>query len=189
MRLSRLPGVSNILAVARREFIARARTRAFMVTTLVLVLAAAVVGIAPVLINYFTRDSTRVVVYVGATDLRGDPIATLDALLNPPSKAGASAADTRKAFVVTRSTDLAADRQAVLDGKLNSLLDVERDPGGELVFTVYTKQPSDSRTVAISRQAATSIALADRLGRNGISAADQAALFAAPQVVIRSPDL
>ena len=40
----------------------------------------------------------------------------------------------------------------------------------------------------MARQAATSIAVADRLGRLGLSAADQASIFAPPEVTLRSPD-
>jgi ABC-2 type transport system permease protein len=192
MRSVTFPGISNIIAVARREFVARASTRTFLVSTLFLVLAAAVVGLAPVVISYFNRDSTRVAVYVGAADMRGDPVATLDAFLNPPSSqggAGDSGTAGKKSFVVSRSTDLEADRQQVLDGKLNALVDVERDAGGDLVFTVYTGEPGNSRTALLSRQAATSIAVADRLGRVGLTPSDQAALFVPPEVTIRSPDL
>jgi ABC-2 type transport system permease protein len=192
MRSMTFPGISNIIAVARREFVARAQTRTFLVSTLFLVVAAAVVGLAPVVVGYFNRDSTRVAVYVGAADLRGDPVATLDALLNPPSSqggAGDSGTAGKKSFVVSRSTDLEADRQQVLDGKLNALVDVERDVGGDLVFTVYTGEPGNSRTALLSRQGATSIAIADRLGRVGLTPSDQAALFVPPELTIRSPDL
>ena len=192
MRSMTFPGISNIIAVARREFVARARTRTFLVSTLILVLAAAVVSLAPVVIGYLNRDSTRVAVYVGAADLQGDPVATLDALLNPPaSQGGAGDPGTagRKSFVVSRSADLQADRQRVLEGKLNALVDVERDGQGETVFTVYTGEPGSSRTALVSRQAATSIAVADRLGRLGLAPSVQAGLFAPPQVTIRSPDL
>ncbi|MBI3749847.1 MAG: ABC transporter permease, partial [Chloroflexi bacterium] len=181
----------NIIAIARREFVTRARTRTFVISTLVLIIVAVAVGLVPVVIGYLNRDSTRVAVYVGATDLHGDPIATLDALLNPPPSrdAGGAPATTAKAYTIVRSTDLEADRRRVLDGKLNALLDVERDAGGEAVFTVYTSEPDSGRTALISRQAATSIAVADRLGRIGLTPSDQASLFVPPQVTIRSPDL
>jgi ABC-2 type transport system permease protein len=192
MRSMTFPGISNIIAVARREFVARAQTRTFLVSTLFLVLAAAVVGLAPVVVGYFNRDSTRVAVYVGAADLRGDPVATLDALLNPPASQG-GAGDPgpagKKSFVVIRSTDLQADRQLVLEGKLNALVDVERDSQGETVFTVYTNEPSSSSTAVVARQAVSSIAVADRLERAGLAPSVQAGLFVPPQVTIRSPDL
>lgn len=185
-------GIGNVITVARREFVTRAGTRSFAISTIILVLAAALVGFAPVVISYFDRESTRVAVYVGAADLLGDPVTTLDALLNPPADQGGAAnpgPGGNKPFLVTRSTGLDADRRQVLDGKLNALLDIERDARGELVFTVYTGEPGNSRTALLSRQAATSIVVADRLGRVGLTPSDQAGLFVPPQVAIRSPDL
>ncbi|HEY4751761.1 MAG TPA: ABC transporter permease [Candidatus Limnocylindrales bacterium] len=181
--------VANIVAVARREFVVRATTRTYAISTLILVLAAAAVAFAPVAIGYLNRGSTRVAVYVGTGDLRGDPVATLDALLNPPSTDGvADAGSTKPAFSVDRSTGIEASLQQVRDGKLNALLDLERDPAGELAFTVYTKDRATSATSVISRQAATAIAIADRLGRLELPPSAVANLFAAPAVSVLSPD-
>lgn len=188
MNLPARSDLQNVVAVARREFVVRARTRTFVVSTAILVIAALVVGFGPVVISYFNRDSTRVAVYVGATDLRGDPVATLDAMLNPPETTGTAASSAPKAYSVRRSIDLAADRALVQSGRLNALLDVERKPSGDVAFTVYTTEPSGGRTAAISRQAASSIAVADRLARLGLDAAAQASLFVPPDVTVRSPD-
>ena len=180
--------IANIAAVARREFVVRASTRTYLVTTLVLVLAAALTGLAPVAIGALNRDATAVAVYVGAADLRADPVATLDALLNPTREGRSGSLAPEPAFTVTRSSDLAAGRAQVADGKLTALLDVERDAAGQTVFTVYTKERDTSSVAVIGRQAATSIAIADRLGRAGVSPAEQAVLFAVPPVTIQSPD-
>ena len=180
----RLADLPNILAVARRELLARVKSRSYVISTSALVVIAAVVGLAPVAIRYFDPGSSHVAVYVGAPDLAGDPVTTLDGLLNP--KAG-KASD--RPFVVTRSADLDGDRQRVLDGALTALLDVERDAQGSLVFTVFTNEADDSATAMISRQAATSIAVGDRLGRLGLAPADQAGIFAPASVTVRSPDL
>ena len=56
------------------------------------------------------------------------------------------------------------------------------------MFTVYTTDRATSGTAVISRQAATSIAVADRLGRLGLAPSAQASLFVAPQVTVQSPD-
>ena len=180
--------VANIAAFARREFVVRASTRTYLVTTLVLVLAAALTGLAPVAIGALNHDATEVAVYVGVADLRADPVATLDALLNPKSDRRRRIGRKGNAFTVTRSSDLAAGRAQVTDGKLTALLDVERDAAGQAVFTVYTKERDTSSVAVIGRQAATSIAIADRLSRAGVSQQEQAALFAAPSVTIQSPD-
>lgn len=182
MRLATRSSIGNIAAVARREFIYRANTRTYLVTTIILILAAVLVGLAPVVVSYFDRGAARVAVYVGAPDLRGDPISLLDALLNP-------ADSSKKEVEVSQSTDLAADRQLVLDGKITALVDIERDSAGQLVFTVYTTEPAGGPTAVISRQAAASIAIADRLDHTSLTPQEQAGLFVPPQVTVRSPDL
>ena len=175
--------LTNILIVARREFVTRVATRTFLISTLLLVVVAAAVALAPVAIGFFGREGSRVAVYVGAADLHGDPVAVVEELLNPPDGQGLGSL-----FVVSRSTDLETSRRAVADGSLTALFDVERDAAGQAVFTLYTKAPNNSSTAVVARQAATSIAVADRLGRLGLSAADQAGLFAPPKVILRSPD-
>ena len=174
--------LTNTLIVARREFVTRVATRTFLISTLLLVGVAAAVALAPVAIGFFGRDGSRVAVYVGAADLHGDPVGVVEQLLDPPDGQGLGS------FVVSRSTDLETSRRAVADDSLTALFDVERDAAGQVVFTLYTKAPNHSSTAVVARQAATSIAVADRLGRLGLSAADQAGLFAPPEVILRSPD-
>lgn len=175
--------LANIVIVASREFVTRVTTRTFLIATVLLVVASAAVALAPVAIGYFGRDSSRVAVYVGAANLQGDPVAVVDGLLNPADQR------TGSSYAVTRSRDLAASRQDVADGRLTALLDVERDTQGGTLFTLYTKAPNNSSTAVVARQAATSIAVADRLGRLGLSAVDQAGLFKPPALIVRSPDL
>lgn len=185
--------VANIVAVTRREFVTRTGNRGFIISTLLLVIAAVAIGLAPVVIRFIDRNTTETVaVYAGAADLHGDPVATLDALLNaasgtPPAN-GPGADGGKKEFTVEPAADPAAARQGVLDGKLNALVDIERDPTGEPVFTIYAKDPGTSRTVTLIRQAVASIAIADRLGNAGLSVAEQSHLFSAPTVRALSPD-
>ena len=185
--------VANIAAVTRREFVTRTGNRGFIISTLILVIAAVAIGLAPVVIRFIDRNTTQTVaVYTGAANLHGDPVATLDVLLNaasgtpPPNGSGADGG--KKDFTVEPTTDPAAARQGVLDGKLNALVDIERDPTGEPVFTIYAKDPGTSRTVTLIRQAVASIAIADRLGNAGLSVAEQSHLFSAPTVRALSPD-
>jgi len=190
--------VRNMVAVARREFTTRATTRSFIISTIVLVLAAALVGLAPVVIGYIDRNATESIgVHVGASDLRGDPVATLDAMLNAPvgtsptggSGGGSGGVPEKKGFKVSAAPELEAARKQVQDGKLGALVDIERDGAGDVTFTIYVNDPAMTRTPDLVRQAATSIAIADRLGRAGLTGQQQAQLFAPPAVTVRSPDL
>ncbi len=85
--------LGNIVAVARRELVTRATTRSFIISTIVLVIAAVLMGLAPVAIGYIDRNTSQTIaVHVGAADLQGDPVATLDAMLNAPTTATGTAA-------------------------------------------------------------------------------------------------
>lgn len=181
--------VGNVVAVARRELVTRAATRTFVISTLFLVVAAAAVGLAPVVIGYIDRNASQSIgVHVGAANLQGDPVGTLDALLNAPSAATGGGTPAAKDYKISLAPDLDASRKQVLDGKLDVLVDIERDASGDVAFTIYVNDPGMSRISDLVRQAAASIAVADRLSRAGLSGAQQANLFAPPSVIVRSPD-
>jgi len=185
--------VHNIVAVARREFVTRTSTRSFLISTIILVGAAVLIGLAPVVIGYIDRNSTtKVAVYVGATEVHGDPIASLDVLLNAQNAgtgaAGQAGERKSKAYTVVPAATAAGGLAEVRNGKAGAFIDVERDATGDLAFTIYGNDPVGSRTPELIRQATTSIAIQDRLGRAGLTPAQQANLFAPPSVVIRSAD-
>jgi ABC-2 type transport system permease protein len=171
--------IANIAAVARREYTVRIRTRSFLIGTVLLVIGVSVIALLPVITSYIDRhDAVKVALYVAPRDITGDPAARLTALLNPPATAGGAAASEAADYVVTTVPDLTAGRQAVAAGTYAALLGIDRAADGDLAFTLYTNDPSTARTAQVARQAATNLAVADRLSRHGIAAGDQAALFA-----------
>lgn len=184
---------SNIVAVARREFMYRVRTRAYRWTTVLLVVGGIALSLSPTIIAYLTRDGMgdRVEVVVGDANPSVDVVAAFDLVLNAsaggvpgvnlPGQAGSAA------FEVVASTDLAAARQHVLEDSTAAVIALGRT-GGDLTFTVYSKDGNLSRRVAVIRQAAISIAIQDRLSRAGIPPIDQARLFATPEFDVTHPD-
>lgn len=177
-----MSGWSNIVAVARREFEVRVRTRSFMLGTVLLVVGVAAIAMVPVIVQWLDRtENTKVAVYVGASDLTSDPVPTLDALLNASSSSATpTSTPTTPDFSVSAVPDLAAARQAVDDGKYEGVLAIERAGSGQLDFTYYTNATGTGRTTQLIQQASTAIAIGDRLDRLGVAAADQASLFAPP---------
>jgi ABC-2 type transport system permease protein len=176
--------VRNILAVARREFFVRARTRSFLIGTLLLAVAGAALALAPIGIRWLEGDGKESVGVVnGATDpaLTFDPSVRLSILLN------ASAVDGEGGFEVTQAADEATARQAVEDGDLAAAFVIGRDPGPDLTFVVISNDPAGRRTPELLRQASLSIAVADRLDRLGVAPGDQVTLFAAPGVTVEKP--
>ena len=180
-----MTSLSNVAAIARREYIVRARTRSFVLGTILLVVAVVAVALVPVVIRYIDRTETQQVgVWVGVDDLTSDPIARLDVLLNASTAEQldpAAAAD----YSVTAVTNLDAGRQAVVDGSLDAVLAIERGTDGELQFTLYSDNPGAARTGLL---ATTALAIDDRLDRVGVDPADQAGLFAPARYTVSWPD-
>jgi ABC-2 type transport system permease protein len=175
--------VRNTLAVARREFFVRARTRSFIIGTVFLAVAGAAMALAPIGIRWFEGDSGTKVGIVNRAEpaLTSDPVTRLSLLLNSATPSG------EKGFEVTASADEATARTAVEDGDLAAALVIERAPGPDLTFVVISKDPAGRRNPELLRQAAFSLAIADRLDRLGVAPGDQATLFSPPAVAVEPP--
>jgi ABC-2 type transport system permease protein len=182
--------IANITAVARREATVRVRTRSFIFGTVLLVLGVVAIAMVPIIVQYVEGHVTqKVLVYAGGADLKADPVPTLRTLLNTAPTAGdGSAARVTEGFTVTAASDLAAARTDVVDGRANAVLAIERAAGGDLAFTLYTNDSAGGRSSQLIQQAANAIAIADRLDRLGVTAADQASLFSPAAYAIAWPD-
>jgi ABC-2 type transport system permease protein len=180
-----MTNLTNIAAVAQREYTTRVRTRTFAFGTVMLVVGVLAIAFLPVIIGYVDRtDATKGAVHVSAADLATDPVATLDAVLNGTAQSDGGGRD----FIITAVPDLAAAREAVVAGTYAGVLDIARTPTGELAFTLYTAGNATGREATLIRQASTAIAIADRLARAGVSPAEQAGLFVPPTFAVSLPD-
>ncbi len=182
--------LSNIVAIARREYLVRARTRSFLLGTALLVIAIVAVALLPIGIQYIDRTGTqKIAVWVASGDVEPGLATTLEGLLNAPMSGVPVDPQATPDFTVSEAPDLAVARRAVGDGELNAVLGIERAPDGELQFTLYTDDPADGRTARlVGQQATTSLAIADRLDRLGVDAASQAGLFAPSRFAVSWPD-
>ena len=170
----------NAWHVARREYRQRVRGRTFIVTTGLLAIVALVYVLLPVILRTTGIDRpAQVAVLVTAPDLSADPVATLDGLLSGGS-AGAAGAPPK--IEVTRVTDAADARQRVRDGRLNGLLTMSRGSGGDLAFDYLTNGEANDEASVFVRQGASALAIADRLGRAGLTPEDRSSIFAPPDL-------
>jgi ABC-2 type transport system permease protein len=178
--------IPNIVAVARREFMSRARTRTFRITTVVLVIGGLGLALAPVLFQWLEGESAgdRVEVVVGDAAPNLDVVTALGQILNAPSGPSIpiGGQDVAPKFQVIAGADVATARAHVLDGSSYAALALARAPGvaADLAFDLYSKDGASSRKVQLIRQAAISITIQDRLTRAGVSPIDQAHLFTPP---------
>ena len=180
--------LSNVRAVARREYVSRARTRAFRLTTVVLLLATLGLSQAPLLFRWIDSISgpTTIEVSIGDSAPAVDVPATLAAILNtdPIAAATGGAAGSSSGpakYRVVAVTDPDAAKTRVADGTTAGLLLVTRDATSkDLAFTYVTQASATNLTSGIVRQALNQIAIQDRLATAGIALPDQAKLFAPP---------
>lgn len=140
----------NASLVARREYTERVRSRAFVVTTAVLV--PIVLGI--VLVPFGLRAANRApAARVGIWS--ADPIlitrttGMVDQTVNQVTTAGASPTpeasgvpSSKPRFEVAAVTSLQAGLDEVRDGELSGVLEAERNTAGGLTFTYHASDPT-----------------------------------------------
>lgn len=186
--LNRLPLAGglfpNAYHVARREYNVRVRNRTFAILTIGLAVVGLGLTLLPLGINLIGgQKPVKVAVYSTAADLSVDPATTVQSVLNSLTGGGSgttagSAASSGQRFSVVAASDPAAAQAEVRDGKLDGLLSISRAANGDLVFNAFTKASPGDQNLALVRQAATSIAISDRLERAGVSATDRGRIFA-----------
>jgi ABC-2 type transport system permease protein len=174
--------LANVATIARREYVVRARSRSFKAATIFLVVAAVIVTLAPLAARWLDRDATvKVGVHV-STSLSFDPIARLNTTVNLPATPGG-----RGPFTFSAVPDSAAGRDAVAKGDLSALLDLARDPAGDLSFTIVSKDGPTLRIPTLLRQGSTVLATTDRLLRGGYPADKLDSLGVPPSVTVVGP--
>ncbi len=173
--------VRNLLAVARREF--SVRRHPLLIIGTVFLAVGGRRWPSPIGIRWMEGESATKIGIVDRADpaLTVDPVARFSLLLN------ASTPEGEKGFEVSSSADEATARAAVEDGKLSAAIVIGRDPGPDLSFVVISKDPAGRRNPELLRQAAFSVAVADRLDRLGVAPGDQATLFSPPDVAVEPP--
>jgi ABC-2 type transport system permease protein len=182
-----MSSIANIATIARREFEVRARTRSFLLGTLLLVVGVIAIALLPVIVRVIDRqDDTKVAVVVAADDLATDPVATLTRLLNAPTTSTPDA-EAAPDYTVTLLEDVDSGRREVMDGRYAALFAIERATDGQLAFTLYSNDTT-ARSATLAWQAANAIAVADRLDGLGVAPEDQRGVLAPAQFDVAWPD-
>jgi ABC-2 type transport system permease protein len=176
----------NALHVARREYLQRVRSRAFVVVTIGLVIVGLLIAMSPVLLRVIGGDKPKSVAVSMPADMPSQTFGQLQAVLNVG--AGAGQGDGAPRFTLRVAQDQAAARASVAEGDLDGLLVITRGAAGDLQFEYVSKDGVASSTVATVHQAASSLAIADRLERAGVAAQDRGAIFAPVPFDTQSPN-
>lgn len=145
--------------VARREYLERVRSRAFVISTVILAVIAVLLALLPLGIRYAERHTVvRVEVYADDAALAVRSVGVLDALLNRPP-AGADAESWDPDFAITTTEDLERGLAAVETGSLDGLLVAERRADGSLEFTLHARDGGGSVQTQLLNFAALGIAI------------------------------
>jgi len=161
----------NAWYVAVREFRSRARSRSFIIGTVVLAAIAFLATQLPVVMDLsLSTNQTRIAIVVPSGGMPSDALAVMSGGLNGQQTSTGS----RPPYVISwlPGADLAAVQKDLEAGRLDALLIVARDPTTkDLAFTLRTDIPRDGRAVANVSTAAASLQVEDRLFRAGTSTA------------------
>ena len=190
MRLDR----GNVVAVARREYVARGSTRTFKWSTIVLVLAGLAVALAPVLLRavFGEGQQTRIEVFVGDANPSVDVAATVRGVLNSGAAVtggGSGNGTSQPKYRVDTVTDEVAARARVLSGETEGLLVVDRPAAdGDLTFTYVTKKTTLDLVAPTVRQVAVAVTIQDRLADSGITPTERDRLLSPPSWTVEPAD-
>lgn len=158
----------NALLVARREYLQRVRSRAFVVSTIVLAVVALAAGLSPVALRALDREAVaRLAVHVRATDLGVDPIGAANVVLN----AGALTLgdEGKRAFDIQLAPDLEAAIGQVRAGRLVGVLVIDRAASGKLAYELISNVSPAGRQATIMKLAAVWVSIQDGLQRAGLA--------------------
>jgi ABC-2 type transport system permease protein len=177
----------NIRLIIGREYKARVRRRAFVISSVVMVVLVIVASFVPTMIQYFSSNSrTKVAVINNAGQVAGQDLVTyLNATLNLSVNGNGVSAPTQNGdYEVRKSPPNEADtlRKQVKDGELDGLLIVSRQASGELSYDYYSKGSVDGLSTARIRQALTVLSINDRLARSGLPQNQVATVFNPPDI-------
>jgi ABC-2 type transport system permease protein len=180
------PFARNVRLVARREYRVRVRSRAFVLSTLLLAAVAAGTGLIPILVRALDRGAVvRLAVHADDPALQSLAVRSLDTVLNGRTQLDPTA---RQAWAIEPDVDVADGRARVVSGALAGLLLVGRDATGTPTFDYVTNAPPGGRQVVLMRLATLAVAVNDRVGTVGglvgafrVTAADPAAPVPQPE--------
>jgi len=137
------PMLPNAAIIARREYRDRLRGPLYLASTVVLMILALLVALAPIAIRYLDRQTiSHVAVTSSDAALAQRAVAVADSLLNV-NNPDAEASAQEKAYQVAIADDPSTAVGDLRRGRLSALLSVERTATGGLDVVFTTNGPPD----------------------------------------------
>jgi len=169
----------KIWLIVRREYWARVRQRSFIFITVLMAVVFVLLACAPTIVQAIRggrNDTTTIGVNDAAT-----PAATPDDIVHLDQQLKADGTNGGAITLLTAAVFTAVPQaQSVNTGTFDGYLTLDRNPAGDLTFDYATKSGARDATAARIQQAATFLAVQDRLTRAGLTQAQQSQVFTPP---------
>jgi len=171
----------KIWLIVRREYRARVRQRSFVIITVLMGVVFVLLACAPTIVQAIRngKESTTTIAVTDTTTpaTTEDEITRLDQQLRVDGTSSAIALTT-----VNGPVEMLRDQ--VNRGTYQGLLILSRNPAGDPMFEYDTKSGTRDTTTARIQQAASLLAIQDRLTRAGVSPSRQTQIFAPPAFAV-----
>jgi ABC-2 type transport system permease protein len=172
----------KIWLIIRREYPARVRQRSFGIITVLMAVIFVVLACAPTIVQAIRngKESTTTIAVVDTAN----PAATPDEIARLDQQLRADGTGDATLTLRAASGSAQALRDQVNAGTYQGLLTLARNPAGDLTFDYATKDGTRDATATRIQQAASFLAVQDRLTRAGVDPARQAQIFAPPAFAV-----
>jgi ABC-2 type transport system permease protein len=170
--------MSTFKLILEREFMTRIKKKSFGASIIIAILVLLGYVYIPVIITAISGSSQTKIAVVnqtGQNNLGGIQLNTfLDDYLNTTVITQGGTVTTSKPkkppYLLTFNNpeEIESLRNQVRDGKINGVLSIARNGGGELEFSYFTRDGNRGTSTQRISDAATRLTIADRLGRAGV---------------------
>ena len=155
------PLFPNAATVARREYTERVRSRLYRISTVVLMALAIGVAMTPIALRYFDQATVHRIRVVAEEDqLAQGIIATANGVMNLPPP-GVDQRRWKPPYDIAREIDRAFAMRQLGDGQIEAIIEVVRQPDGQLAVTYRTLGPADGVRSQLAGFAALSLGILD----------------------------
>lgn len=170
--------LGKIGLIVRREYRARVRQRAFIITTALMAIVFVLLAGAPTIVQAIRngRNETTTIAVVDTAN----PAAAPDDASRLDQQLRADGTNDTTIALTAANGSVATLRDQVNAGTYSGVLILGRNPAGDLTIEYDTKSGTRDATATRMQQAASFLAVQDRLTRAGVTPSQQAQIFAPP---------
>jgi ABC-2 type transport system permease protein len=180
--------VRNIRLIIGREYTSRVKARAFLITSILLLVIVFLAPFIPTIVQYITSGTsaqTHIVVVNEAGSVAGLDEAGVTSLINTALNGTKTGSRAPYAISSQPQTSLSSLQSQVKQGNLDILLVLERLPNQALRFTYDTDASSPNDTNLPTIQALVQqLNVLDVAHRLGLTSSQLSSLFAPPDVAV-----